>query len=181
MILLIAALTGCTGLNQTDRLETQTIIADRFIADLSPHIESLYLHWHELDQTYKDIKYLERGFLFDKDDHQLGRIQKAALYVQDASVRIRHQWDLLSVLDYIRPEMMRDYMTLCADGLTSAIKEIGYDEKFITIYGSFIAHDTVTQDLNRAQELIQKNVDVLNQVLQRLLPIANATSPPTLL
>ncbi len=179
MILLIAALTGCAGLNQTDRSEPRAIMADRLIADLTPHIESLYLAWHELDQTYKDIKYLERGFLFDADDRQLGTIQKAALYVQDASARIHHQWEQLSVLAYIRPEMLRDYLTLRADGLTSAIKEIGYDEQFLTIYGSFIAHDTVTQDLTRAQLLIKKNVDVLNQILARLLPLVNATSPPT--
>jgi hypothetical protein len=181
MVFLIAALTGCTGLNQTDRYETQAINADPFIAGLTPHIERLYLAWHELDQTYKDFKYLERGFLFDPDDRQLGYIQKAGLYVQDASVRIHHQWEKLSVLDYIRPEMMRDYLTLRANGLTAAIKEIEYDEKFLTIFGSFITHDAVTEDLNRARDLIEKNMGLLHQILENLLPIVNATAPSTTL
>ena len=42
-------------------------------------IEALYLSWHELNEIYKDIKFLERGFLFDPNDRQLGYIQKAAL------------------------------------------------------------------------------------------------------
>jgi hypothetical protein len=181
MILLIASLTGCALFNQNEKYEKQAVSADQVIADLTPHIERLYLSWHELDQTYKDIKFLERGFLFDADDRQLGYIQKAGLYVQDASVRIRHQWEQLSVLHYIRPEMMRDYLTLNLNGLTSAIKEIGYDKQFLTIYGSFITHDAVTQDLNRARNSIEKNMDGLNQILEKLLPMANASSPPTAL
>ena len=181
MILLIVAATGCAGLNQTDQNEAQVVNVDQVIADLTPHIEKLYLSWHDLDQIYKDIKFLERGFLFDADDRQLGYVQKASLYVQDASLRIHHQWEQLSVLHYIRPELMRDYLTLNVDGLTSAIKEIAYDRQFLTIYGSFIAHEAVTQDLNQARHLIDKNYEILNQILERLLPIANAASPPTTL
>ena len=181
MILLIAAVTGCTLFNQTKGYETQAVDADPIIVILTPDIERLYLSWHELDQTYKDIKFLERGFLFDPDDRQLAYIQKAGLYVQDAAVRIHHRWEQLSVLHYIRHEMMRDYLTLNVKGLTSAIKEIEYDEKFLTIYGSFITHETVTDALNRARESIKKNMGVLNQILERLLPIENPTTQSTVL
>ncbi|WP_319409707.1 hypothetical protein [uncultured Desulfosarcina sp.] len=177
MVLLITTLNSCTILNQADRQKTQTFNTDQVVADLTPQIESLYLSWHELDQIYKDIKFLERGFLFDPDDRQLGYIQKAGLYVQDASVRIRHQWEQFSVIHYIRPEMMRDYLTLRAKGLTSAIQEIEYDEQFLTIYGSFITHDAVTEDLNRARDGIQRNMGLLNQILEKLLPIANTPEP----
>jgi hypothetical protein len=180
-ILLIAIVTGCTLFNHTKGYETQAVDTDPIIAILAPDIEKLYLSWHELDQTYKDIKFLERGFLFDPDDRQLAYIQKAALYVQDAAVRSHHRWELLSVLHYIRPEMMRDYLTLNVKGLTVAIKEIEYDEKFLTIYGSFITHEEVTDDLNRAREGIEKNMGVLNQILERLLPIENTTTPSTVL
>ena len=77
--------------------------------------------------------------------------------------------------------MMRDYLTLNVKGLTSAIKEIEYDEKFLTIYGSFITHETVTDALNRARESIKKNMGVLNQILERLLPIENPTTQSTVL
>jgi hypothetical protein len=181
LFLLIAFLSGCTAYNRTDVSGPQPIATESIIADLTPHIERLYLSWHELDQTYKDIKFLERAFLFDPDDRQLGYIQKAGLYIENAAVRIRHQWEQLSVLQYIRPEMMRDYLTLRVSGLSAAIKAIGYDDKFLAIYGSFIAHEAVTEDVNRARGHIEKNMDILNQILERLLPLANATAPPTVL
>ncbi len=181
VVQLTATLTGCTPSNQLDSYRTRADSTDSIIANLAPDIERLYLSWHELDQTYKDIKFLERGFLFDPDDRQLGYVQKVSLYVQDAAVRIRHRWEQLSVLHYIRPEMMRDYLTLNVKELTSAIREIGYDEKFLTIYGSFITHEAVTDDLNRARDSIKINMGVLNQILERLLPIENTTTPSTVL
>ena len=133
-LLLIATVTACTLFNHTNGYETQVVDTHPIIAILAPDIERLYLSWHELDQTYKDIKFLERGFLFDPDDRQLGYVQKVSLYIQDAAIRIHHRWEQLSVLHYIRPEMMRDYLTLNVKELTLAIREIGYDEKFLTIY-----------------------------------------------
>jgi len=177
-ILLIATVTGCTLFNHTKGYETQAVDTYPIIAVLAPDIERLYLSWDELDQTYKDIKFIERGFLFDPDDRQLGHVQKVGLYVQDATVRIRHRWEQLSVLHFIRPEMMRDYLTLNVKELTSAIREIGYDEKFLTIYGSFITHEAVIEDVNRALAKIRKNLDVLNQILEKILPLTNATAPP---
>ncbi len=181
MVLFTATLTGCTLFNHTNGYETQAVDTDPIIAILTPDIEMLYLLWHELDQTYKDFKFIESGFLFDPDDRQLAYIQKAGLYIQDAAVRIHHRWEQLSVIHYIRPEMMRDYLTLNVKGLTSAIKEIEYDEKFLTIYGTFITHEAVTDELNRARERIKANMGVLNQILEHLLPIENTTTPSTVL
>ena len=179
VILLTAVLTGCASVTRNRTAGPPAINTDALIADLTPDIETLYLSWHKLDQTYRDIKYLERGFLFDADDRQLGYVQKAGLYVQDASLRIHHQWKMLSVLHYIRPEMMRDYLTLIVKELASAIDEIGYDDMFLDIYTPFIASDAVIDDLNRAQESMKKNGGVLKQILEKLIPLANATVPPT--
>jgi hypothetical protein len=179
LIVLTAVLSGCAAVSGNGAAGPPAINTDTLIADLTPDIETLYLSWHELDQTYRDIKYLERGFLFDADDRQLGYVQKAGLYVQDASVRIHHQWEMLSVLHYIRPEMLRDYLTLMVRDLTAAIEEIGYDDMFLTIYTPFIASDAVIADLNRAQESMKKNAGVLKQILEKLSPLANAAVPPT--
>jgi hypothetical protein len=177
-ILLIAAVfSGCTALPDAVPFGSRATIEDRIVADLTPDIEALYLAWHELDQIYKDIKFLERGFLFDPNDRQLGYIQKAGLYIQDASVRIHHQWQQLSVLHYIRPEMMRDYLTICVKGLTSAIVEIGYDQMFMKIYGVGITHHAVTADLNRARSSIEKNNRLINGIRDKLLPLANPAGP----
>ncbi|WP_155315044.1 hypothetical protein [Desulfosarcina alkanivorans] len=172
VLLLAAVFTGCTTGPAAAPPEPGTLDGHRILADLTPDIETLYLAWHELDQAYKDIKYLERAFLFDPDDRQLGTIQKAALYIQDASVRIHHQWEQLSVLHYVRPEMMRDYLTLRVKGLTSAIDEIGYDGMFLTIYRPHVKHQTVTSALDSARDIIEKNKRLLNQIRETLLPVA---------
>jgi len=181
MVLFAATFFGCAPLNQTNNGKTPGKDTDPIIAILAPDIERLYLSWHELDQAYKDIKFLERGFLFDPDDRQLAYIQKAGLYIQDAAVRIHHRWEQLSVLPYIRPEMMRDYLTLNVKGLTSDFKEIEYDQKFLTIYETFITHEAISDALNRAREHIEKNMGVLNQILARLRSITDTTSQPTFL
>ena len=180
-LLLIASVIGCGHINRADTSDSQAITSEQRIADLKPHIEMLYLNWNELNQIYKDIKFLERGFLFDPDDRQLGYIQKASLYIQDASVRIHDQWEHLSVLAYIRPERLRDYLTISVNRLTSTIAEIGYDEMFLDIYESHISNDTVSDDLARARSSIRKNVEMLRQILQKVLPLANVAELPTTL
>lgn len=177
VVVLAATLTGCAVATQPATAEPRMIDSGAVVADLTPDIEALYLSWHALDLIYKDIKFLERGFLFDPDDRQLGYVQKAALYVQDASVRIHHQWEQLSVLHYIRPQRMRDYLTLRVKGLTSTIKEIGYDDKFVDIYAAFILHEAVSQDLNRARHQMRLTSGLLDQIRQKLLPHTNATTP----
>jgi len=178
MVLLTAVFTGCAPSTRTNGGKTTGVNTDPIITILAPDIESLYLSWHELDQAYKDFKFLERGFLFDPDDRQLAYIQKAALYIQDASVRIHHRWEQLSVLHYIRREMMRDYLTLNIKELKTVIKEMKYDEKFLIIYKTFITHEPVTDELDRTLTQIKKNMDLLNQILEKILPLTNPAGMP---
>lgn len=180
-LLIISTLAGCTSAIPSGTSGFRSIESDAMITDLTPDIETLYLTCRRLDQIYKDIKFLERGFLFDPDDRQLGYIQKTGLYLQDASLRAHHQWEQLSMLHYIRPEMMRDYVTLSVNGLTSAIDEIGYDDRFIEIYAAFITHEAVSDDLDRAQDQMRIVAGVLNDIRQKLLPLANATEPPRII
>ena len=145
---------------------------------LTREIESLYLTWYRLDTVYKDIKSLEKGYLFDRDDRQLGYVQKASLYVQDAALRVHHQWQRLSVIDYIRPSMVRDYLTLCVKGLTLNLDEIDYDQMFLRIYTPAIKNEAVAGDLEKAQALIDENVAVLKRILVIIEPLARERPVP---
>lgn len=180
--ILTALLAGCVGANGSgsSMSGSQPFHFDTVVAGLAPDIEKLYLSWHELNQIYKDIKSLESAFLFSPDDRQLETVQKCALYIQGAALKIYHQWENLAVLHYIRPNLMRDYLTLSVNGLTSAIHEIGYDQRFLNIYLPHITHDTVSTDLIRAQDSIEKSVTLLNRILEKLEPIANVPGQPTL-
>jgi len=166
-------LASCTGSNPSMRSEPLTSPPNRIIADLTPDIEALYLTWHDLEQIYKDMKYLERGLLFHPDDRQLGYVQKAGLYIQDASVRIHHRWEQLSVLAYIRPEMLQDYLTLNVKSLTVTIDEIGYDDRFMTIYAGFIHQQAFITDIDRARAKMKEAVDLLKRLRDKLTPLSN--------
>ena len=73
--------------------------------------------------------------------------------------------------------MMRDYLTISVSGLTSTMDEIGYNDMFIDIYATFIAHDAVNNDLKRAREQMKKTIQLLDRIRQKLIPLANATHP----
>ena len=176
---LIVAVAGCAMFPADDIPRPPSIDTSQFIADLTPDIEALYLAWHELDGIYKDLKFLERAYVFDPDDRQLGYIQKVSLYVQDASIRAYHEWERLSVLHYIRSDMMRDYLTLCAMRLSTAIDAIGYDRMFLVIYHPHIENEMVAGDVDRSLVSIKAQVDLMNRLSQKLLPIANAENIPT--
>jgi hypothetical protein len=176
---LIVAVTGCATFPADETPGPPSIDANRVITDLTPDIEALYLAWHELDGIYKDLKFLERAYVFDPDDRQLGTIQKVALYVQDASIRTFHEWERLSVIQYIRSEMLQDYLTLCAKGLATAIDAIGYDRMFLVIYHPYIENQTVAGDVERSLVNIKAQVELMNRLSQRLLPLAKEEKIPT--
>lgn len=175
--LMAAILCGCSTPARWDPSTDSKPTA--IIGALTPDIEALLLAWHDLEAVYKDIKFMERGLLFDANDRQLGYVQKAALYVQDAAVRIRHRWEQLAVLNYIRPAMLRDYLTLSVNGLTSARQSIAYDGMFLDIYAAHITSADLRQDLARAGEKIQASLDVMDRIITTIRPLANPTTPPT--
>ena len=168
-LLVMAILAGCTTL----RPDPRSMDAERVIDDLTPDIEALYLTWHDLDQIYTDMKFLERGLLFDPDDRQLGYVQKIGLYIQDASLRIHHRWEQLSVLAYIRPEMLHDYLTLNVSALTAAIGEMDYDDRFIAIYAGFIRRQAFIADIDRARDKMEEAVGLLERLNGKLMSVGN--------
>ena len=178
LLLVAAAVYGCSSGPHLEWTESRPIVGEAVIRDLGQDIETLFLAWHALDQIHKDIKFIERGLLFDVDDRQLGYVQKAALYVQDASVRIHHRWEQLAVMHFVRPEMRRDYITLGVNGLTSTINEIDYDLMFMDIYTPFIDNDGVRQDFKRARDQIQVNISALETLRRKLLPFSNEIAAP---
>lgn len=180
MVLAAVALGGCSFGSPAGGSKHHSDGADRMITDLTPAIETLYLQWHDLDRKHKDIKFLERGLLAEPDDRQLGYVQKVSLYIQDASLRIHHQWERLSVLGYIRAEVMRDYLTLNLKSLTWSIDQIRYDTQFMKIYAAFVDNPAIVAEIKKAQEIIAENVAVMIRIREKLRPVANPAASPTL-
>ena len=174
LLLLCAMINGCNTMNHAKANRSSTIEVDHIISELRPHIEALYLEWHELDQIYKDIKFLERGFLSNPNDRQLDYVQKVCLYIQDASVRIHNQWTNLSIIHYIHPEYMQDYLTIRSKGLSLTIDAIGYDEKFIAIYRSSIEQNGILADIEKALTQTKKLKLMMNRIQARIISLKNS-------
>jgi hypothetical protein len=176
VVLIVLLVAGCTGMLPTEMHAGKEAKAIDIVDALNPEVEALYLAWHRLDAVHKDIKALEKGFLFDGDDRQLGYIQKASLYVQDAALRIHYQWQRFSVLAYIRPQMIRDYLTLGVKRLTLDRDEIGYDRMFLRIYAPAIDNAAVGADLERALERIDDCEAILEKMSKMLEPVVGRSS-----
>jgi len=161
---------GCSAIKDTPQVDKGPVDTTRLLSETTPEIEALYLAWLDFDQSRKDLKFLERGFLFDPDDRQLGYLQKIGLYLQDASVRMKSSWDQLSVFQYIRPEWMRDYLTLAGRTLTDSVEEIAYDQRFVSIYAEFMANSAIRKEIDRTQNQLEKAVDALKRVHEKILP-----------
>lgn len=179
VLIAMFVLTGCGTVQGPHRSSATPLPTEGIVARLGGDIEALYLAWHALDLAHKNLKSLEKGFLFHGEDRQLGYVQKASLYVQDASVRIHHQWARLAVLDYIKPPMLRDYLTLCLSSLTRDREEIAYDKKFLRIYTPFITDGTITADLGRAMTRIDENIAIIDRLIETLEPVVNQRATPT--
>ena len=52
-------------------------------------------------------------------------------------------WQRLSVIHYIRSEMMRDCVILGVNGLTTARDAVGYDRMFMRIYAAGVRNEAV--------------------------------------
>lgn len=178
VLIIGAALIACAAAPQTGTPPESSREA-AIIDALTPDIEALLLAWHDLDKVYKDIKFMERGLLWEADDRQLGYVQKAALYVQDAALHIHHRWEQLAVLHYIRPARLRDYLTLSVNGLTSSRQSIAYDLMFLDIYTATIDNTAIRQDLDRAADHIQAGLEMMDRIVAAIRPLANSAAPPT--
>ena len=165
LFLLTVLFAGCSAIKTAQQADTTGLISAT-----TSDIEALYLAWKDFDRSRKDLKFLERGYLFDPDDRQLGYLQKIGLYFQDASVRIHSSWDQLSVLDYVRPERMRDYLTLVDRSLEGTVEEVLYDQRFVAIYAEFIQNSAVRKEIDRVQDQLERAMEALKGVREKILP-----------
>jgi hypothetical protein len=144
---------------------------------IRPLIEKLLINHNDLQRTYQDMRLIAEGNLFYGSDEQLNYIQKACLYVQLADMTGYHQWDGLSLLDYIRPDRRRDFYTLKINGLKQALFDSAYQLNFLNTYQAFIENKTAVGDIDTAVNLIRDNMDIFQKLIAALTPLANPAAP----
>ena len=143
---------------------------------LNDLISRLYLNHKSLQQVYRDLHDSAIDNI-DGPDRQLGYIQKSYLFVSEANLVCQYQWELLSIVEYIRKENRSDYFTLRVKGLRRAIFESRDRITSLTLYYGFIDSEQTRKLLDDAIGLIEANIYTYEQLVDLLRPMANPPNP----
>ena len=139
-------------------------------------IERLYLNHNSLRTVYRDL----HDAAIDNiggPDRQLNYIQKSYLFVSEANLVCLYQWELLSIVDYIRQESRSDYFTLRIKGLRRAIFESRDRVNSLMLYYGYIENAETRKLLDNAIGLIEANIYTYEQLVGILNPMANPPNP----
>ena len=100
-------------------ISAQTNSIDRRLEDI---LGRLYINHKSLSVVYSKLhdQALEA---VNGSDKQLSYIQKSYLFVSEANLVCFYQWELLSIIDYIKDSHRSDYFTLRVKDLKRAIFE----------------------------------------------------------
>lgn len=144
---------------------------------IKPLVEQLFLNYKTIDGIFHDLQAVAQAHLFQADDAQLNYVQKACLYVQKAALGAYHQWDILSILEDIRPAALRDYYTLRHKGLLWAAGEIDSDIRFLNLYREFISNTTAREDIDQALGVMKANRELYGRMAEIIAPLINKARP----
>ena len=174
-------LTGCSSVSPAKTEPDKSVLSEKVLLRIRPLIETLYINNKELLETYRDLRAIARGHLLQGDDEQLNYVQKATAHIQKAHISAMHQWEFLSIMEYIRSAAMIDYYTLRHKGLEHALHEALYDERFIIVYRAYIDNATAQKDIDSALAIIKSNCDIYRQLLTAIAPLVRKPGPTEVL
>ena len=139
---------------------------------LKPLIESLKLDTVALEEQYRLLRATAADYAF-RSDEQLNYVQKTALFVQSALEGARHQWEVLSIVDYVKTEAVGDYCTLRAQGLKTAYAELAVNITLVDLYGTLLKAEVPRSDAAEALKVLQVIRQDYEQLLSAVEPLAN--------
>ena len=145
-------------------------------APLTDLIERLYLNHNSLRTVYKDLHEAAIDNI-GGPDRQLSYIQKSYLFVSEANLVCLYQWELISIVGYIRQDRRSDYFTLRVKGLQRAIFESRDRINSLMLYYGFIENAEIRKLLDNAIGLIEANIYTYEQLVGILGPMANPPNP----
>ena len=138
-------------------------------------IARLHLNHGSLQTVYRDLHDAAIDNI-DSPDRQLSYIQKSYLFVSEANLVCQYQWELLSMVNYIRQESRADYFTLRVKGLRKAIFESRDRINSLMLYYAFIDNEQARKLVDDAIGLIEANIYTYEQLVDMLKPMANPPS-----
>jgi len=135
----------------------------------------LLMNTKKLEHIYQDMHDFAQ-WTMNRSDRQLDYIQKSYLFINEAKTISFYQWELISVLDYIKEERKSDYITLRYRDLRRAIDDTQLTIHLLNTYVIFIEKQEVKQSIEEAIGLIQANIYMYEELRELLRPLSN--KPP---
>jgi hypothetical protein len=136
----------------------------------------LFMNYKNLSSVYRDLHEAALDNL-NGPDQQISYIQKTYLFVNEANLMCYYQWELLSIIGYIKEESKSDYFTLRVKDLDNAIFESKDRVNSLKLYYAYIENTSAKKSIDDAIGLIEANIYIYEEVLQILKPLSN---PPNL-
>jgi hypothetical protein len=157
-----------------------SLSADKTQAQIKPLVEALYLKIKDLEVIYLDLRTVANAHAFLPDDLQLSYIQKTALYVRIALQSASSQWEILSIMQDIKPAALQDYYTLRHRALSRALDETGYDLIFLKLYKAYISSAEAQKDILSALTVIEEIRNIYGQLIDAIAPLVRQGLPTSI-
>ena len=129
--------------------------------------EQLYLNYKQLDSFYKDLREITSAYIY-QSDQQLNYMQKIALYINEARLTSYYQWQMLSVVEYIKADYLKDYFILRTRDLQRAIKELKFLLSLLDLYTTYVENKAALEPVDEAVSNINGTVYLFEGLVQVL-------------
>jgi hypothetical protein len=128
-------------------------------------IEDINNNQKELLRIYQNIRLISEGHLFYGSDEQLYTIQKSSLYILLSNRTAHHQWEVLSIMEFIHSDHKKNYISFLIKGLRQAVFNSAYDLNYLNTFYAFIENQDARKYVDRAVVIIRTNMDLYKKLM----------------
>lgn len=170
LCLIVWFVAGCAAVSEQGRKQDSDY--EQLKLRINPQIQTLGLNCDEMSRITKTLDTATKSELYGSDE-QLNYMQKAQLYAVKTQKTSCCQWYTMSLVDSIRPEMRKDYLTHQVEALKDALSENTYDLMSLNTYEAFIEDQHTLSDIRKVADLVRRNNDIIEKLIRYLTPFAN--------
>jgi len=139
---------------------------------LRSEVEQLYLNYHELKIIHSKLHAAARKHIEARGE-QLAEIQSAARFIDQANLIAYYQWELLSIIEYIRVERRSDYFTLRVKDIDDARQKSRDLIMAVKVYDAFIRDPEALTLIAKGIGYIEQHIAVYDALQALMAPEAN--------
>jgi len=139
---------------------------------LRSEVEQLYLNYHELKILHSKLHAAARQHI-ERGGDQLAEIQSAARFIDQANLIAYYQWELLSIIEYIRVDRRSDYFTLRVKDIDDARQKSRDLIMSVKVYDAFIRDQEALTLIAKGIGYIEQHIAAYDALQALMAPKAN--------